>query len=494
VRIAIIGGGIAGLAAAYELELARAAGGLVEYQLFEAGSRFGGVLSSSVTDGTVIERGPDSFLTEKPAAAALCRELGLDADLVPSNDAARRTFILVRNRLVPLPDGLMFLIPTRIAPTLTTPLFSLATKLRMALELFERPADPDAERPDESVASLVRRHYGQQVVDRLADPLLSGIYGGSAEQLSARSVLPRLVELERVHGSLTRGVLAGLRTLREHDVAAEDQNELAKARPAIFTTLRQGLQQLVDRLVMRLNRTALHLNAPITAIERSGSGWRVVRQDGEEGDGQRARQEFDGVIVATPAWAAATLLGSVDPALAGELSQIPFSSAITVNLVYDGAELDPLPPGFGFLVPAVEKRAILACTFIHRKFAGRTAPGKTVLRVFLGGARNAALLDAPDGQVEELVRKELRQILQITARPELVTIDRWPRSMAQYAVGHRDRQQRIQARLADLAGIRLAGNAYDGIGISDCIRLGRQAARELAAMPQDVPAIAQSHR
>jgi protoporphyrinogen/coproporphyrinogen III oxidase len=491
-RIAIIGGGIAGLAAAYELQLARAAGSSVSYELFEAGPRFGGVIASSVVDGTVIERGPDSFLTEKPAAAQLCRELGLDADLIPSNDATRQTYILVRNRLVPLPDGLMFLIPTKIAPTLLTGLFSPLTKLRMGLELLQRPQSrPRLQSEDESVASLVRRHYGQQAVDRLADPLLSGIYGGDSEQLSARAVLPRLVEMEAKYGSLTRGMLTGLRARRDAGSSS--------APPPIFTTLRHGLQQLVDALVSKLDPRSLRLENPVAAVDRTAAGWRVHHEN--------AVSDYDAVILATPAWAAASLLR--DAELSAELSQIPYSSSVTINLVYDGADLDPLPPGFGFLVPAVEKRAILACTFIHRKFSGRTAPGKTVLRVFLGGAHNPQLLDHSDEHLADLARRELRQILAITAKPELIEIQRWPRAMAQYAIGHRARQQRIQARLAELPGLRLAGNAYDGIGISDCIRLGRAAAKELAAVGtaamlpvsthpastrQDAPATAQSHK
>src|ERR1039457_767910 len=205
-RIAIIGGGIAGLAAAYELEKAQTAGAAVEYTLFEERPRLGGSLASEIVDGVVLERGPDSFLTEKPAAAELCRELGLGAELTPSNDAGRKTYIVVRNRLVPLPDGLMFLIPTKLIPTALTRLFSWSTKIRMGLELLHPPRPTGL--PDESVAALVARHFGTEAVDRLADPLLRGIYGGDAAQLSARTVLPKLVEMESEYGSLTRGMLA----------------------------------------------------------------------------------------------------------------------------------------------------------------------------------------------------------------------------------------------------------------------------------------------
>jgi oxygen-dependent protoporphyrinogen oxidase len=479
-RIAIIGGGIAGLAAAYELELARRAGLDVDYQLFEAGPRLGGVIASSVIHGTVIEGGPDSFLTEKPAAAELCRELGLESDLIASNDVERKTFMLIRNRLVALPDGLMFLVPTKLLPTVLTPLFGLLTKIRMGLELLHRPPP---QRGDESVAALVKRHYGQQVVDRLADPLLSGIYGGDATQLSAQSVLPRLVEMEAKYGSLTRGMLAGVRARK---AAAEDQ-ETAVAPLPLFTTLRFGLQQMVDALMARLEQSRLHVLAPVAAVERSGDGWLVWASGSEE--------RFDAVVIATPAWAAAEMLGSADGELSGVLRQIPYSSSVTINLVYDGADLDPLPEGFGFLVPAVEKRALLACTFLHRKFPGRTAPGKSVLRAFVGGAHNAALLAESDETLGRLVRRELFEILRISAVPERVEVQRWPRAMAQYAVGHKERQRRIQDRLAALPGLHLVGNAYDGIGISDCIRLGRQAARQLtAAMPRDGLATVRLHR
>ncbi|MGB8260959.1 MAG: protoporphyrinogen oxidase, partial [Terracidiphilus sp.] len=250
-RIAIIGGGIAGLAAAYELEQARKAGAVVEYTLFESRDRLGGSMASEIVDGAVLERGPDSFLTEKPAAAELCRELGLGEALTPSNDADRKTHIVVRNRLVTLPDGLMFLVPTKLIPTALTPLFSLSTKIKMALELLHPPRRSGLS--DESVADLVRRHYGQEAVDRLADPLLSGIYGGDASQLSARTVLPRLVEMEAEHGSLTRGMLAAHAQMRarmkEKARAAGNGTPAAQApRPAmraIFTSLRGGMQQMV---------------------------------------------------------------------------------------------------------------------------------------------------------------------------------------------------------------------------------------------------------
>jgi oxygen-dependent protoporphyrinogen oxidase len=486
-RTAIIGGGIAGLAAAYELEKARAAGAAVEYMLFESRERLGGSLASEISDGVVLERGPDSFLSEKPAAAELCRELGLGPELTPSNDANRKTYIVVRNRLVPLPDGLMFMVPTKLVPTALSGLFSPATKIRMALELLHPPR-PSEE--DESVASLVERHFGAEAVNRLADPLLSGIYGGDATQLSARTVLPKMVEMETKYGSLTRGMLAAHKQMRAKMAEARrngagggaqggPKQGQASGPRTIFTTLRGGLQQLVDALEAKLTPAWVRKSTAVSGLQRLESGWKVSAGGADE--------IFDAVILSSPAWVAGGLLDRVDPVLSEELSGIPYSSSITVNLVYDEAKLGPLPDGFGFLVPAVEGRAMLACTFVHRKFLGRTPPGKAVLRAFLGGAKNEALLDESDAVLVATVRRELSELLGarvagIQIEPEATQVSRWRRAMAQYAVGHQERIKRIAARVADLPGLRLAGNAYDGIGIPDCIRTGRRAAKELMEM------------
>lgn len=472
-RTAVIGGGIAGLAAAYELEKARAADPTVRYTLFESRERLGGALSSEIVQGTVLERGPDSFLSEKPAAAALCRELGLGGELIASNDPQRKTYILVGNQLVPLPDGLMFLVPTKLVPTALTPLFSIPTKARMALELLIPPRRKRT--ADESVASLVSRHFGMEAVDRLADPLLSGIYGGDAAQLSARTVLPRLVEMEREYGSLTRGMLAAHRKMRAR-AAANGHNPNAAAERPIFTTLRGGMQQLVDAIRERLDWAAVRLSTPVNALERVNNGW-MVHSLG-------ATEFYDSVILASPAWAAGVMLAPVDAVLSEQLGGIPYSSSITVNLVYDEDALGKLPEGFGFLVPASERRSLLACTFSHRKFLGKTALGKAVIRAFLGGMRNEALLAENDNALVAIVRHELIDILGesvvgIGLDPEYTQVTRWRRAMAQYAVGHQERIEKINERVAALPGLKLAGNAYDGIGVPDCIRLGRKAAAEL---------------
>jgi oxygen-dependent protoporphyrinogen oxidase len=335
------------------------------------------------------------------------------------------------------------------------------------------------------VADLVARHYGTEAVNRLADPLLSGIYGGDATQLSARTVLPRLVEMETQYGSLTRGMLAAHRKMRAAAKAAQDNGTGKTAQRAprpIFTALRGGMQQLVDALTAKLDPASIRVSTPVSAISRDANGWNI--------EAAGIAERYDAVIFASQAWVAGALLAPIDPVLGEDLSTIPYSSSITVNLVYDEKKLGPLPEGFGFLVPAVEGRSMLACTFVQRKFLGRTPPGKAVFRAFLGGIRNESLMLEPDDALVAVVRREMSEILgektiSASIEPEYTQVTRWRRAMAQYSVGHQERIARVTKHAAALPGLRLAGNAYDGIGIPDCIRLGRKAAKELAATAHD---------
>ena len=461
-RIAIIGGGISGLSAAFYLEQQRRKGAPLEYVLYERTSRLGGSLQTEHADGCLLEAGPDSFLTEKPWAADLCRELGIADQLIGSNDADRKTYILVKGRLVAIPDGLMFMVPTKILPVVFSPLFSVGAKIRMAQEWFHPPRPSGG---DETVAALVERHYGPEMVDRLADPLLSGVYGGEASGLSVRAVLPRFAEMEAKHGSLGRGMLAARK---------RTANSNAPARP-LFTSLNNGMQQLVEAIVTRLPREALRTGSTVRGLRLDGSSW-LVALDDSGGD------RFDSVILAAPAPAAGALLAPVQAELARELSAIAYSSSVTVTLGYERAGLR-LPPGFGFLVPRSEGKRMLASTFVHNKFPHRAPQDRALIRCFLGGSRDEEILGWPDQQIELAVRTELRDILWLTAKPLFCRIYKWQGAMAQYGVGHLELLERIERLRQQLPGLALAGNGYRGIGVPDCIRSGKEAAA-LAANPQ----------
>jgi protoporphyrinogen/coproporphyrinogen III oxidase len=457
-RIAIIGGGISGLTAAFTLEEQRRAGA-VEYTLYESSPRLGGVLRTEHIHGCIVEAGPDSFITEKPWAADLCRTLGLGDQLIGSNDADRKTYILVRGQLIPLPDGLMFMVPTKILPTGLSPLFSWTTKLRMARELLHPPRAAES---DESVASLIERHYGKEMVDRLADPLLSGVYGGEAASLSARAVLARFAEMERTHGSLGRAMLAA----RKKRPAGP-----RKPAPPLFTSLKNGMQYLAETVVSRLTPGSLLTNAAVQAIQREAGSW--VVSAGLQSD------QFDSIVIALPAPAAAQVLRIASPELSGELAAIQYSSSITVGLGYDRHVRETLPPGFGFLVPRSEGKRLLAATFVHNKFPHRAPEDRALLRCFFAGRNAESVWTLGDDQIIGIVRNELQQILDLRAKPLFARVYKWKSAMAQYGVGHLERLDRIEHLRQQLLGLALAGNAYRGIGVPDCVRSGREAAAEL---------------
>jgi oxygen-dependent protoporphyrinogen oxidase len=458
IRIAIIGGGISGLAAAFALEEPRRTGA-VEYKLYESSPHLGGVLRTEHIEGCIVEAGPDSFLTEKPWASDLCRALGLGDQLIGSNDADRKTYILVHGQLIPMPDGLMFMVPTKILPTGFSPLFSWSTKLRMVQELFHPPRAAEA---DESVASFVERHYGTEMVNRLADPLLSGVYGGEAASLSLRAVLPRFAAMERTHGSLGRALLA----------ARKKVPPTANKPAPLFTSLKNGMQQLVETIVPRLNQASLITNTPVQSIQPRTGGWTVSA--GLKSD------HFDAVILAVPTHAAAQLLSTSSPNLSAELAAIGYSSSITVGLGYDRHVRQLLPPGFGFLVPRSEGKRLLAATFVHNKFPHRAPDDRALLRCFFAGSNAEDIWQLSDDAIVAVVRNELEQIIGLRAVPLFARVYKWKSAMAQYGVGHLERLDRIGRLRQQLPKLALAGNGYRGIGIPDCIRSGQDAAKQVS--------------
>ena len=443
-RVAIIGGGISGLSAACYLAEAGIAVTLVEKE-----PRLGGVTQTSQLNGCLIESGPDSFLTSKPWALELIRELGIEDQVIGSNDSARVTYIWKRGRLRPLPDGLVMMVPTRIMPLVSTSLLSWPAKGRMAFEWFRRP--PIFPLPDRSVADFIRDHFGNEAVDYLAEPLLAGIYGGDPSTLGVRSVLPRFVDIETRYGSLSRGLVQERKAERKTAVAP------------LFSTLKGGMGSLVRALEQRIGPRVQILRGVAETIEQTAAGFRA-RVAGNWLDSSH-------VVLASPAYSAGKLVEAIDGELAGLLGSIAYRSAVAVTLGFERRSFDHPLHGFGFLVPKRERRYLVACTWVGKKFAHRVPDDTVLLRCFMGDA-----IAENDETLIANARGDLRTMMGIAATPAFHQVSRWPQSMAQYGVGHEDLVRRIEERIAEHPGILLAGNAYHGIGVPDCIRMGREAA------------------
>ena len=459
--IVIIGGGISGLSTAYYLAKSG-----VQFTLVEKNNHLGGVIITQNPSSCIVELGPDSYLSAKPWARDLINEVGLGGEVIGSKDDERVTFIWKAGKLTPIPDGLQFMVPTRVGPILQSPLFSLKAKFQMGKDLFRKP--PEEPLPDRSVAEFVRDHLGPEVVDYLAEPLLAGVYGGDPEQLSIRSTMPRFVELETKYGSLTKGSQA--------EQANRIEDPVTKAMP-LFSTLRGGLGTLVDKLMESAADYVEGVRGEATRVERVPDGWTVRVGDYEI--------EAQHVVLACESHAAARLLGAgdhpLDDELVNALAGIPYSSSMTASMAFDGRDLKEIPKGFGFLVPKVQRDRVVACTFTGNKFPNREAGELIAIRCFLGGATDPDILNESDDAVETIVLNELREKLDITAKPVFCRIGRWPSSMAQYTVGHSDRVDLIESRVKEYHGLHLVGNAYHGIGIPDCVRMAKAAAMRISA-------------
>ncbi len=461
-HVAIVGGGISGLSAAYFLDKAGHRCTLIESQ-----DRLGGVIRTERAEGCLIEAGPDSFIVHKPWALELIRELGIEDQVIGSRDHLRTTCILRGGRLIPLPDGIQFLAPTKFLPMITTRLLSWRAKATMGLEWFHRPpaeaADHSGDRTvDRSVAEFVRQHYGDEVNEYLAQPMLAGVYGGSPEQLSISAVLPRFVELERKYGSLTRGILKSRPKPRPG----------ASRKPgSLFLTLKGGMGVLTGTLAEKLEGRLERVTAEVIGVERAGGGFALATGGGT--------LEADQVVLAVPANRAAPLLERFDPQLAGLLGQVRYHSSITISLVYRRPEFEHPLNGFGFLIPRAEKRQLAACTWVNTKFAHRAADDRPLLRAFLAGEKAEALLSLSDAELGEMAHDELSEIMGFTANPAACRVHRWPRAMPQYEVGHQALVEEIERKVDAIPGLYLTGNAFTGIGIPDCIRRSRQVAGQL---------------
>jgi protoporphyrinogen/coproporphyrinogen III oxidase len=456
-KIVIIGGGISGLAAAHRvLELNPSA----QVTLLEASNRLGGTIHTEHRDGFLIERGPDSFISEKPQALELAKLLGLEPRLIQTNEEFRRSFIVRDNRLLPVPEGFQLLAPSRMWPFLTSDIFSLAGKARMAADLI-LPRKRTNGTKDESLASFVRRRLGEEALARMAQPMVGGIYTADPETLSLRATLPRFLDMEQKHRSL---ILAMLRQGRTQKAGTSG------ARYSLFLSFDRGMQVLVDALAQ--TRADIRLNTRVERLLRNDQGWTITTATGEQ-------IKTRAVCVALPAYLAAALLGDTSEHLAHKLRAIKYASTATINFGYRRRAIAHHLNGFGFVVPFIEKRSLIACTFSSVKFPGRAAEDRVLLRAFAGGALQPEIFALDEDDMTVLVERSLRELLGIGEDPLFVEVAKWERSMPQYEVGHLERVNEIEGLVKGIPGLVLAGNAYRGAGIPDCVRSGEVAAEAL---------------
>jgi oxygen-dependent protoporphyrinogen oxidase len=501
-RVAIIGGGIAGLSAAYELARRAREGAQVEAVLFESSNRFGGLIETIREGGFTIECGPDAWVSAKPWARELAIELGLESELTPSNDATRKIHIFLTTpqnpsgSLLPMPDGFHMMVPTNLATLENSPLFTPAAVAAYRAEptrAAELLASIPPESEDESVADFTLRHFGPEVLARVAAPLLSGVFGDDVRTLSVRAVMPAFVAMERQHGSL-------IAALQASQPATNNQQP-------IFTTLRTGLGTLIDRLVAAIPTHWLRPHTTVTALQSHvDQTWTLHTSNAAK---HRATESFDAIFLATPLDATRRLLAPID-ATAAQLLPTESSSAVLVAFAYTDATRVPLPPGFGFLVPPQLTEAgtphldsemwvpsrpslLLACTFADQKFPYRVPPNGRLIRAFFTGAAADRIARCNNDEIAAIARLELARILQANAPlsgsaptpapvPALTVVRRWPNSLPQYAVGHPTRIAELESRLRAHPGLTLLGNALHGVGIPDLIRAARTAAREAAGI------------
>jgi oxygen-dependent protoporphyrinogen oxidase len=461
--VIIAGGGIAGLATAYFLRRGAAEQGRpIAIRLFERDSRIGGKVVTVRQDGFVIEGGPDSFLTTKPWAVELCRELGLGDRLIPANPERRPTYVLAGGRLRVLPDGLHLVAPTRWGPFLRSDLFSWRGKLRLGLEPFIPARRAEA---DESVGAFVRRRLGAEAVARLGEPLLAGIYAAEVDRLSLAATFPQLAELERRHGSLIKG----LRAARSTPPPA--------AAGAPFVSLAGGTAELVEALGRSLG-PIVRAGCGVAAVERVGGGYGVGLADG-------SRLRADALVLATPAPVSAELLAGPAPAVARAAGAIRHVSTATVSLAYRRDELPQPLDGTGFVVARGEPVRLLGCTWSSNKLAGRAPEGAVLLRVFLGGPGREDDVAADDAALVERARADLKRVLGVAAAPRLARVFRWMRANPQYDVGHLERVAALEA--ACPPGLHLVGAAYRGVGVPDCVRASELTAERLLQAMEKPP-------
>ena len=463
-RVVIVGAGLSGLTAARRIiDRAKVFRRPTDVVLLEAKDRIGGAIWTDHTQGFTLEGGADSFITNKPWAIDLCRDLGLSDQLIGTDSQHRRSFVVRDGKLLPVPEGFVLMVPNRLGPILTTPTLSWRGKLRMLMDLVLPRGGQDT---DESLASFVRRRFGREALDRLVQPLVGGIYTADPADLSLKATLPQFPQMERDHRSL---ILAGMRQAR---TSKSTDRHASGARYGLFVTLADGMATLPKTLASGLPAGCLRLSTPVRKITRPDPGstqWRVELLDGPP-------IEATTVIVSTESYSSARLLDGVDSELALHLRAIPYASSAVVNIAYRRDQIAHPLDGFGMVVPQVENRSILAVSFTSVKFPSRAPVGTVLFRVFVGGATQPELFELDDASILALVHRELGDLLGAKGEPILEVVARHSRAMPQYTLGHLQRVAAIRDRQARYPGLILCGNAFEGVGVPDCVRAATEAA------------------
>jgi oxygen-dependent protoporphyrinogen oxidase len=466
-RVAVIGAGISGLAAAHRL---REIDPGCQPMVFERGSRLGGVIQTVHQAGFQVEQSADNFITTVPWGVDLCKRIGLGGELIHTNPAHRQTYVVRRGRLHKLPDGFLMMAPARMWPLAVTPILSPMGKLRAALEYLIPPRRREG---DESMAAFVRRRLGREVFDRLVEPLVSAVYAADMERLSLNATLSQFREMELAHGSLIRAMRSRMKEMRHQPKAGSGDSG---ARYSMFVTPRDGLESIVGAIATRLPPGSVRLDTPVEQMEPAAGGRWNLRLGGSIPGGL---ESFDAVILSTPSHEAGRLLATVAPALGADLASIEHSGTAIVSAGYRREQVVHPLNGMGVVVPALEKSSILACSFSSQKYAHRAPDGHVLLRIFAGGALHPELASMPDEELRPLALGELDRFLGIRGEPVYLSIAHWPRTMPQYHVGHKDLIARIEAAVRKIPNLALAGNAYHGVGIPHCIHSGEQAAESV---------------
>lgn len=467
--VAVIGGGISGLATALALaEQAQACGMTVRCTVLEASPAWGGKIVTHKIGNLITEAGPDSFLSTKPAGLQLIAKLGLTDELINTNETGKKAFVYSSGRLRELPEGLIAITPGQVGPFLKSGLLSFGGVARMGLEVV-LPANRSG--ADESLASFVRRRFGREAFERMMEPLMAGIYAGDAEHMSIKATFPRFVELEQAHGSVLRGMLAA-RSSRTQELSGT-------VRRTMFISLKPGLEALVTALVRRLTAQGVTVRSGVSVESLRVRSHRLGRWTYDIMLQDRSALSVDSLVLATPAFVAADLLRPLTPIAAGLLDMIPYASTGTVALAYPASVIGGNIQGFGFVVPRVERRDLIAATWTSLKWPHRAPPEQLLARCYVGGAGRESILELDDKLLIARVRAELREICGLTAEPAYVEVNRWMKAMPQYLLGHLERLEQAEVALGRYGGLVLTGSAYRGVGIPDCIREGTVAAEKV---------------